>query len=594
MRLFSTLLGILGIATVAFGQSELLPIRNTVAPASSINTRTLVPQIDNSLSKRMYRPSNPRLLPTLAGEPNNLPIGGGIIDESRISLKAKWPGISMNGAFPADPDIAIGRNHVVMAVNSRIAFYNKTGTQQLLQSSTTFFSGLGAGNFQFDPKVFYDKFADRFVLVFLEKDDASATSRLLLAVSDDGDPNGTWYRYRIEAKLNISGTDHWLDYPGFGCNQSVYVCTGNMFSFGADQFGAAQVVVIPKSMVLNNLALTTSRLTAPTNTVFTLQVAECQDPTPLGNVFMIGGVNTANFRVFSLNNPLGTPTLTNVVLPVASFTSPGDVTAPGGTFDTVGSRHFNASYREGNRIVFAHAVVSGGRVASRWYEINTNNWPTSGSCSITQNGTIGDSTFDYYFPTITQNAAGSIGVVMARSNATTSPQIVVAGRLSTDSAGTMGTPTLVSSSAGNNYTLNRWGDYLGIDVDPTDDYLFWGVGKTVASNNNWTTDVSSFNITGAPVVDLTACSISPNSVVGGVSTTGTVTLSANAPTGGAVVRLRSSDPRVTVPASVTVTAGTNTANFTINTTAITRNRTVEISATRNGVTRIAQMTLRRS
>lgn len=595
MRLFSTLLGIIGIGTFAFGQSEIIPLQRTVTPSTPINTRALMPQIDNSLSKRQYMPRNPKVIPSLAGEPNNLPAGGGTFDESRIKIGPKWTGINMNGGYPADPDIAIGRNHVVQAVNSRIAFYNKSGSQQFLQPSTTFFTGLGAGSFQFDPKLFYDKFTDRFVMVFLEQDDATVTSKLLIAVSDDGDPNGTWYRYRIEAKLNISGTNYWLDYPGFGCNQTAYVCTGNMFSFAATPaFGGCQAVVIPKAAVLNNLPVTTSSLTTPSNQAFTLQVAECQDPTPLGNIFLVGGVNNSNFRVYSLNNPLGTPTLSVTVLPVTSFSSPGDAASTGGfTLDTVGSRHFNASYREGNRIVFAHAILTGGRVASRWYEINTNSWPTSGSCSVTQTGTVGDASFDYYFPTITQNAAGSIGMVMARSSSTSAPAVVVSGRLVTDTNGTMSTPTVLATSAGTGYSLNRWGDYLGIDVDPTNDYLFWCTGKFVQANNQWGTDISSFNITGAPVVDLSTCSISPSTVQGGNSATGTVTLTANAPTGGAVVRLRSSDNRATVPATVTVTAGTNSATFTVTTQSVPRNRTVEITATRNSVSAVGRFLLTR-
>jgi hypothetical protein len=592
MRLFSTLIGILGLGALAIGQSEILPIQRNVVPSTPINTRSLVPQIDNSLSKRNYAPRNPKSLPLPIGEPNNLPVGGATFLDPRISTKARFAGITMNGGFPADPDIAVGRNHVVQAVNSRIAFYTKAGAQQLLQNSTTFFSGLGAGSFQFDPKLFYDKFTDRFVMVFLEQDDASLTSKLLIAVSDDGDPNGTWFRYRIEAKLNISGTNYWLDYPGFGCNQTAYVCTGNMFSFGANSFNTTQTIVIPKAPVLNNLPVTTSSLTS--NQAFTLQVAECTEPTPLGNIFMVGGVNNSNFRVFSVNNPLGTPTLSVTVLPVASFTPPGDAASTGGfSLDTIGSRHFNASYRDGNKIVFAHAVSSAGRAASRWYEINTNSWPTSGSCSVTQTGTVADPSFDLFFPTITQNAAGSIGMVMARSSSTSAPAVVVSGRLATDTAGTMSAPTVLATSAGTGYSLNRWGDYLGIEVDPTNDYLFWCTGKFVQSNNQWGTDISSFNITGAPVVDLSTCSISPTTVQGGNTATGTVTLSANAPAGGAIVRLRSSDNRASVPASVTITAGTNSTTFTVTTSSVPRNRTVEITASRNGLRAVGRFLLTR-
>jgi uncharacterized protein (TIGR03790 family) len=59
-------------------------------------------------------------------------------------------------------------------------------------------------------------------------------------------------------------------------------------------------------------------------------------------------------------------------------------------------------------------------------------------------------------------------------------------------------------------------------------------------------------------------------VVGGASTTGTVTLAAVAPQGGASVALSSNSPSlVTVPASVTVPEGVRSANFAIGTQAVT-------------------------
>ena len=61
---------------------------------------------------------------------------------------------------------------------------------------------------------------------------------------------------------------------------------------------------------------------------------------------------------------------------------------------------------------------------------------------------------------------------------------------------------------------------------------------------------------GAPGVCLSAVTVNPASVVGGIGSTGTVTLSGTAPSGGAVVTLSSSNASVAqVPASVTVNAG---------------------------------------
>jgi hypothetical protein len=91
---------------------------------------------------------------------------------------------------------------------------------------------------------------------------------------------------------------------------------------------------------------------------------------------------------------------------------------------------------------------------------------------------------------------------------------------------------------------------------------------------------------------LSAVSLNPASVTGGNSSTGTVTLSAPAPSGGLVVTLGSNNTAAaTVPASVTVPAGATSATFSVATKAVTASTGVVISATGGGVTRSATLTV---
>jgi len=64
-------------------------------------------------------------------------------------------------------------------------------------------------------------------------------------------------------------------------------------------------------------------------------------------------------------------------------------------------------------------------------------------------------------------------------------------------------------------------------------------------------------------VYLSNLTVSPTGVVGAGTSTGTVSLNAPAPAGGAIVQLKSNDPNVTVPVNVTVPAGSQSASFTI-------------------------------
>lgn len=88
---------------------------------------------------------------------------------------------------------------------------------------------------------------------------------------------------------------------------------------------------------------------------------------------------------------------------------------------------------------------------------------------------------------------------------------------------------------------------------------------------------------------ITGLSFSPLVVVGGASSTGTVTLNAPAPAS-FTVTLASDNGSATVPASVTFVAGATTATFTVNTTPVVGPQVrATITASRDGVTKAASV-----
>jgi hypothetical protein len=94
-----------------------------------------------------------------------------------------------------------------------------------------------------------------------------------------------------------------------------------------------------------------------------------------------------------------------------------------------------------------------------------------------------------------------------------------------------------------------------------------------------------------PAVTLASLTLNPTSVVGGNTSTGTVTLSA-APSANASVTLTSSNTAVaTVPASVTVPAGTTSASFAVTTNSVGASTAVTISGSFGGVTQSANLTV---
>ncbi len=90
---------------------------------------------------------------------------------------------------------------------------------------------------------------------------------------------------------------------------------------------------------------------------------------------------------------------------------------------------------------------------------------------------------------------------------------------------------------------------------------------------------------------LLSVGLNPTSVTGGSSSTGTVTLSGPATSYGAAVALSSSASAATVPSSVPVAAGASSANFTVNTSAVTASTPVTITGSYAGIIKTAMLTV---
>jgi thermitase len=130
---------------------------------------------------------------------------------------------------------------------------------------------------------------------------------------------------------------------------------------------------------------------------------------------------------------------------------------------------------------------------------------------------------------------------------------------------------------------------LETNVDPYQPFS----GRTIAPNAGRLNVYRALQAVSNPTQpSLSSLSLNPTSVVGGNSSTGTVTLSGPAPSGGFVVSLSSSNTNVaTVPSTVTVPAGATSANFTVSTQAVSSATSVTITASAGGVSRSATLTV---
>jgi len=105
----------------------------------------------------------------------------------------------------------------------------------------------------------------------------------------------------------------------------------------------------------------------------------------------------------------------------------------------------------------------------------------------------------------------------------------------------------------------------------------------VAGDTNGQQDIFSVALPSTPGMPFAqALSVTPASIPGGSTATGTVTLSGPSPAGGASVALSSSDVAAQVPSVVTVPAGSSSASFSIPTLAVSAELAVSLTASYGG------------
>lgn len=112
---------------------------------------------------------------------------------------------------PNDNHIAISNGgKVVSVVNTNFRVYDENGTQLQSKTLSTFANSLGILTGISDPRVLYDPVADRFSVVFFSGN-TSTTSRIIVAFSKTNDPAGQWNLYALNG--NYLNDTTWSDYP---------------------------------------------------------------------------------------------------------------------------------------------------------------------------------------------------------------------------------------------------------------------------------------------------------------------------------------------------------------------------------------------
>ena len=410
--------------------------------------------------------------------------------EIREGADIGFTGIFNTGWTPPDPHLAVGADHVVLITNGAIAFYTKDGTltfQDEIEDSFGFWGSVGASSFVFDPEVIYDELSGRFFALASDKEQATGKSFALVAVSDDADPNGNWFKYRFETTPLAGPT---FDSPNIGVdNQAVYI-TGD-FGGGGPIY---PVFIFDKaSLLAGNPPVVQNSFRLPTQTESAgIPPVSFDDPPAL---YMIEhrefNTNTA-VRLIALQNALTSPTITSFSLTVPVYGRPEDPPQMGTSNrpETFDARFWSVAYRNGS--LWATHHINSNRVLARWYEIAMNGWPvTDQDPTLVQSGEIDPGAgIRTFFSSITVDDHGNAAMSFARSSPDEFISMSTAFRFKSDPLG-MFQPDVIQQTSNGPYTFPRWGDYSAVNADPANGLTFWAHHE-YSINNSWRTWVQAF------------------------------------------------------------------------------------------------------
>lgn len=437
--------------------------------------------------------------------------------EGATLFTKNWAGPNQNGWQPADADIAVGPLHVVVVTNEQFHIYARNNSLTLLETNTYQNFCNRPGKSVFDPKVIYDPWRGRWVMLALERD--GLLSYYWVMVSQTSNPTGDWWIYKLNAHIDGSTTtQNWADYPGLGFtgftgnDSTTVLITSNQYNQSGN-FQYAKIRILKGKQIYSGAAAgwydywNMDDQTGGKS--FTLKPAAQWFSTTNGMAYLLNtkGGSGSVITIWRINNPTwwsGGITLTRqATISVNAYSPPTNMKQPGNAFvDAFDCRTQDVTYIVGKNTSNVNKGFLYTAIPSKyvWTAADTNSVLSYYKLNITDNtvdaqNSLGLSGFWYTFPKpVPMFKSPFIGdtvfIAFVRGGATTYAETRV---IAHDKATGFGGSYLIQSGTGH-YGGTRFGDYSGAAIDPGQNgraYITtmrnrsggWGTGIGLVSTN---------------------------------------------------------------------------------------------------------------
>jgi|GEM_PF-5156319 hypothetical protein len=449
------------------------------------------------------------------------------------------PAATFNGVVGGtwSPDIAAASNRdfLLHATNFQVVVQNRNGNEVRRVFLPNLWRDIIPNTIQnpwvFDPRVLYDPFSERWIIVALHGDGANAggANVILIATSTTNNPNDQWRLHRI----NIDTTTHNIDFPLIGFNRNNLVIVNRMFPNPQTRLeGFVRIDALSKTQLYGGNAVS-SVFNVAGNLWDLCPIADYDNESNINYLIKNNGGNTNNSGCLRLC------TISANSQGVLEFSNPDNLICSEQTWsdwipetnggvapqrDTTANVEFhstkvhNAVLRNGSIWCVNNVFLplnNPFRSSVLWWQINPNTMPAE----IQQFGMIdspSDSAF-YGYPSIAVDRFSNVLIGYNTFSKNIFPTASYSMRACTDPLNSLQSP--------NNYALgqgtysnggcencqncndclrcnlctncqrcgrNRWGDYSSTIVDPNG-INFWTLQEFARNNNTWGTQWANVN-----------------------------------------------------------------------------------------------------
>lgn len=411
------------------------------------------------------------------------------LDQSRSSslLSVQFKGLEQNCCVPPDVQLAAGLTYVMEMVNLDGTIYTKSGSLVREFGLEQFFNPGKTGSLpssidsMSDPVLTYDNQSGRW---FASISDTTEHS-IRVATSQTGNPIGMWKIYNFPFG---SQSDNCSDQPFIGVSKDRIVITVNNWANNCNwysdnrppEFRGVQFTIANKTQILAGSDAVEFRQSESNTNYFSLHAVTALSPSSTLLITTVGNFGHNNLQIFYLDGPLFnlhirllTTNIQTSHVPAAVYPSATQLQElpQVGTGD---SRVSAIWFRRTLWIAFNDGCYvkndTKSRACIRFIELNTS------TSNIVQDFDVGAFGSSLYYPALSVDIAGNLGVIFGYSSNSLNPSLLISKHLSSDPPNSIEEPQILRLGTSTELS-DRYGDYFAASRDPFDRSAIWVAGE---------------------------------------------------------------------------------------------------------------------